>query len=41
MTERIRLYPEDDAAVRLPRRGTALLYYHCNRDGLFRQRLYK
>lgn len=37
----VRLYPEGDAAVRLPRRGTALLYYHCNRDGLFRQRLHK
>lgn len=35
----VRLYPEGDAAARLPRRGTELLYYHCNRDGLFRCRL--
>lgn len=31
----IRLYPEGEAQVRLPLRGTEAVYYHCNRDGLF------
>ena len=35
----IKLYPEGNAEVRLPRRGTGILYWYCNRHGLFKQKL--
>ena len=35
----IKLYPEGNAEVRLPRRGMGILYWYCNRHGLFKQKL--
>lgn len=32
----IKLYPEQDAIARFPRRGIRRLAFYCNRDGLFR-----
>ena len=40
-TDRIRLvkfYPEGDAQTRMPLRGHGLLYWYCNRHGLFCQK---
>lgn len=37
--ELVRLYPEGDAAARFFRRGHGLLYWYCNRHGLFSQRV--
>ena len=33
----VRCWPEWDLQVRLPRRGHGVLFWHCNRHGLFRQ----
>ena len=35
----VKLYPEGNAEVRLPRRGMGILYWYCNRHGLFKQKL--
>ena len=35
----VKLYPEGEAQTRLPLRGMGVLYYYCNRHGLFRQRV--
>ena len=35
----IKLYPEGNAEVRLPRRGMGILYWYCNRHGLVKQKL--
>lgn len=32
----VKLYPEQDAEARFPRRGVRLIAFYCNRDGLFR-----
>ena len=37
----IKLYPESNAEVRIPRRGLCAIYYDCNRDGCFRKDLFK
>ena len=34
-----KLYPEQDMAVRFPKRGRGELYVYCNRHGLFRAAL--
>ena len=41
-TDRVRLvkfYPEGNAETRLPLRGMGMLYYYCNRHGLFRKKI--
>ena len=35
----VKLYPEGDAQTRLQLRGAGILYYYCNRHGLFRKKL--
>ena len=35
----VKLYPEGEAQTRLPLRGMGVLYYYCNRHGLFRKKL--
>ena len=35
----VKLYPEGEAQTRLQLRGRGMLYWHCNRHGLFRQRV--
>ena len=35
----IKLYPESDAQARLPLRRMGILYWYCNRHGLFKARL--
>ena len=35
----VKLYPEGNAEVRLPRRGIGTLYWYCNRHGLFKRKL--
>ena len=35
----VKLYPEGNAEVRLPRRAMGTLYWYCNRHGLFKQKL--
>ena len=35
----VRLYPEQDAAVRLPEMYGGKLYYYCNTHGLFEQKI--
>lgn len=35
----IKLYPEQNAEVRFPKRGTMGIYLYCNNDGLFKRRI--
>ena len=35
----VKLYPEQDPSVRLPRIGGGMLYFYCSRDGLMRIKL--
>ena len=35
----VKLYPEGNAESRLQLRGMGILYWYCNRHGLFSQRL--
>lgn len=35
----VKLYPEGNAQTRLQLRGAGILYYYCNRHGLFRKKL--
>ncbi len=37
--ELVKLYPEQDIAVRFKKRGHGTVYAYCNRDGLFSKRL--
>lgn len=33
----IKLFPEQDIAVRLKKRGHGIIYAYCNRDGMFKK----
>ena len=35
----VKLYPEGDAQTRMQLRGRGVLYYYCNRHGLFRKKI--
>jgi len=35
----VKLYPEGECAARFKRTGGGMLYWYCNREGLFRQKL--
>lgn len=35
----VKLYPEGDASAYFKRSGAQFLYFYCNRDGLFRQKI--
>lgn len=35
----VKCYPEGDAKVRFPIRGAGMLYYYCNRHGLYKRKI--
>ena len=35
----VRLYPEQDAAVRMPKQSPGEIYYYCVKDGLYHTRI--
>ena len=37
----VKLYPEGNAELRFKRQGVRMLYYYCNRDGLFCKYIYQ